>query len=249
MMSKLGVGSRWISLIMKCITSVSYSIAINGCTSENFCPGRGLRQGDPLSPYLFLICTEGLSAALSKLQRNNGMQGAQASRYGPRVSHLFFADDSLLFAKAERRESERVKDVLMNYEKCSGQVINFEKSAILFSGNTSVGTKTEIQELFGVQETTNLEKYLGLPTMVGRNRKKSFRDIKNRMEARLHGWSKRSLSVGGKEVFLKAIIQAIPTYAMSCFLFPKSFCHELNMMISRFWWKCDKNKKGIHWLS
>ena len=120
------------------------------------------------------------------------MQGAQASRYGPRVSHLFFADDSLLFAKVERRESERVKNVLQLYEKCSGQVINFEKSAILFSGNTRLGVKEEIQELFGVQETTNFEKYLGLPTMVGRNRKKSFRDIKNKMDARLSGWSKRS---------------------------------------------------------
>ena len=149
------------------------------------------------------------------------MQGAQASKYGPKVSHFFFPDDSLFFAKAEKRESQKVKDMLMNYETCLGLVINFEKSSILFSGNINGRTQTKIKELFRVQETINLEKYLGLPTMVGRNRKKSFRDIKNKMEARLSGCSKRSFICRWQGNVLEG---NCPSYSYLChelFPFPK----------------------------
>ena len=94
---------------MNYISSVSYALVVNGGVTNDFLPERGLRQGDPLSPYLFLICTEGLSTLLVNDKRNGVILGLQASRFGPRVSHLFFADYSLVFLKANTSESERVK--------------------------------------------------------------------------------------------------------------------------------------------
>ena len=136
MMKKMGFHSQWIDYIMRCIKSVSYSIVINGKISNYFKPGRGLRQGDPLSPYLFLICTEGLSAMLAKAQNDGLLKGFKASRNGPSVTHLFFADDSILFARAEKEESKRVKHMLHLYEQHFGQMINVSKPALFFGPNT-----------------------------------------------------------------------------------------------------------------
>ena len=104
MMLKLGFHEKWVALIMECVTSVSYSILVNGDPKGYVKPNRGLRQGDPLSPYLFLICAEGLSALLRKAEREKVIQGISISRGGPRVFYLFFVDDSLIFCRATETE-------------------------------------------------------------------------------------------------------------------------------------------------
>ena len=104
MMKKMGFGERWISLIMMCVTSMSFSILINGEPKGAITPSRGLRQGDLLSPYLFLLCGEGLSAMLKKKEREGLIRGVSAARQAPSISHLFFADDSVIFYRATKEE-------------------------------------------------------------------------------------------------------------------------------------------------
>ena len=99
-MEKMGFSHRWISLIMQCVSSVSYSVLINGEAFGTITPTRGLCQGDPLSPYLFLLCAEGLSALIHETARNQLLNGISICRGYPIITHLFFADDSLLFCKA-----------------------------------------------------------------------------------------------------------------------------------------------------
>ena len=106
-MQKMGFSLIWINTIMRCVTSVSFSIIINGCISSSFNPGRGLRQGDPLSPYLFIICTEGLSALLTKNQQDGLLNGVQASRNGLRVTHLFL---QMIAFYLQRLRPMKVKD-------------------------------------------------------------------------------------------------------------------------------------------
>jgi exonuclease III len=120
-MGKLGFAPRWIDLIMKCITTVRYSIVVNGQPVGDFRPSRGIRQGDPLSPYLFILCAEVLSSKLQQAERQGILRGVPTSVGGPRLTHLFFADDSLLFCKVNQDEWKCLYDLLAGYEEASGQ--------------------------------------------------------------------------------------------------------------------------------
>ncbi|KAA3482721.1 reverse transcriptase [Gossypium australe] len=234
-MIKMGFAKNWVELIMKCITSVSYAVIINGSRGRVFQPSRGLRQGNPLSPFLFLICSEGLSALMSSAKKNSLIKGAKASRKGPEISHLLFADDCMMF------------DILKDYESYSGQCVNFGKSTIFYSSNTNEESNVAVSSLLGVKYSSSPEKYLGLPNMVGRGKKEAFQNLLDRIASRIEGWSSRLLSQGGKEIFIKSILQAIPTYAMSCFLFPKALCERIESKLVRFWWQKGPGKRGIHW--
>ena len=127
--------------------------------------------------------------------------------------------------------------MLKLYEKHSGQMVNVNKSALFFSLNTRNELRKMIKSLFGVQSTENLGKYLGVSALVGRDRRRAFREIKDRMMEIVKSWCNKTLSQGGKEVFIKSILQAIPTYIMSCFLLPRSFCEDLNSIIKNYWWR------------
>jgi hypothetical protein len=137
LMRKLGFVEQWITLIMACVRSVSYSILINGGPVGNIQPSRGIRQGDPISPYLFLICAEALSALLQQAGRKGIITGVPTSPRGPRLSHLFFGDDSIIFCKANSVEWRRIMKILDIYEKGSGQKINLLKMSLFFSRNTN----------------------------------------------------------------------------------------------------------------
>ncbi|XP_038708495.1 uncharacterized protein LOC120003549 [Tripterygium wilfordii] len=246
MMVKLGFHPNWVSLIMRCVSSVSFSVLINGNSYGSFSPGRGLKQGDPLSHFLFLFFAEGLSALLVDAERRKLLNGVFASRNGPRVTHLFFADDSLLFCKANMQECDVLHSLLQGYERASGQKINFDKSGAFFSANTCESIRRSISARLGIRQMTNPDRYLGLPVMVGREKRRSFYHLKERVLARIRGWKEKFLSQAGKETLIKAVAQSIPTYAMSVFRLPNSFFEELMVALNKFWWRSNGGK-GICW--
>ena len=165
-MLHLGFSGRFVATIMSCVKSVSYSVLLNGVPGSNIKPSRGLRQGDPLSPYLFLVCAMGLQGLLHKAESEGLIRGVSICRNGPRVSHLFFVDDSVLFCRAKESECQVILDILSIYEKGSGQKINKDKTNIFFSSNTSHDLQARIQHLFGVPSIRQHEKYLGLLAFV-----------------------------------------------------------------------------------
>jgi hypothetical protein len=116
-MRRLGFAEEWIRLIMMCLSTVSYSVLLNGVQCGQFNASRGIRQGDSLSPYLFLICAEGLSSLLQRADMERKIKGVAASRGGPRLTHLFFADDSLLFCQASVQNCEALCNILQVYEE------------------------------------------------------------------------------------------------------------------------------------
>lgn len=222
-------------------------MVLNNYTGLPFSPSRGLRQGDPLSPFLFLFCGEGLSSLMRSVVEEKLIRGVKASKTGPQVSHLLFADDCILFGEAIERGASSLKQILREYEFCSGHRVNFSKSTIFFSSNTQEREKRMITSMIGVRSTNDPERYLGFPNLVGRRKKESFRNLKDRIRVRLENWSIKYISQEGKEIFIKAVLQSIPTYSMACFLLPKSLCTELEGLIAKFWWQKQKGKKGIHW--
>src|SRR4051812_43757307 len=114
-------------LIRRCISTVSYQILLNGQPTRSFVPERGLRQGDPLSPYLFIICADILSGLIKNAICSKELHGVKVARKAPIISHLFFADDSLIFARANEHETALILKILEKYQRASGQVVNYDK--------------------------------------------------------------------------------------------------------------------------
>jgi hypothetical protein len=196
-----------------------------------------------------LICAEGLSALFRKAENDRIIRGISICRGGPRVSHLFFADDSIIFCRATNSECTVLLQLLSTYEHASGQKVNGGKTAVFFSHNTPTACQESILQLFGTTTTNHFEKYLGLPPVIGKAKKQAFNAVKDRVWQRLQGWKEKLLSQAGREVLIKAVIQAIPTYAMSVFRFPLGLCSELSSLATNFWWGQRSGGRKIHWLS
>jgi hypothetical protein len=221
---------------MERVTLVGYRIKVNGQLLDGFKPKRGLRQGDSLTPYLFLICAKGFSALLQQAEEEGKIVGVEVCQSAPSVSHLLFADDSLILIRTTEGDAKHLRDILDLYECCSGQMINKAKSTVLFSRNTNVHRKAEVCRLLHITRETLNERYLRLPAQVGRSKSGTFAYIKDRIWQRIQGWKEKFLSWAGKEILIKAVAQAIPTFAMGCFNLTKSFCDKVSKMICRYWW-------------
>lgn len=232
---KFGFSPQWVKWIMMCVVSVTYSVRVNEDLIGPITPQRGLRQGDPLSPYLFILCAEGLSATINSTCLNGNLHGNQVCRVAPPVS-LLFADDSLLFCRATVAERGHLRSILDTYENVSGQAINYAKSGIYFCKNVREELRIELSAILGVNNSLNTGRYLGLPSLIGRKKKEIFNHIKERLWKKLQGWSEKKLSKAGKKVLIKAATQAIPSYCMTMFLLPSTLLDELHSMMNAFFW-------------
>ncbi|KAA3484875.1 reverse transcriptase [Gossypium australe] len=141
----------------------------------------------------------------------------------------FKRDDCILFGEATERGAGFLKKIMREYGTCSGQRVNFDKST---------EEKRLVTRILGVRSSNDPERYLGLPHIMCRRKKEAFQNLKDKF---------KHLSQGGKEFFIKAILQAIPTYTMACFLLPKFLCADIESIIAKFWWQKDRDKRGIHW--
>jgi hypothetical protein len=177
---RFGFDPGWVKLVMGCVSTVAFSIVLNGNAGDFFKPKRGLRQGDPLSPYLFLIISEVLSLRISKSINDGGLTGVKLSRSCPVVSHLFFADDALFFLKATLHNCVVLDRIFKVYCRASGQLINYDKSSIYFSPNTPQQLQFLMCELFNINLVDNPGNYLGMPTIWGRSKKEALVYIKEK---------------------------------------------------------------------
>lgn len=250
MMGKLGFSQRRIGLIMLCVKSVKYSVLVNGSLVGPIVPKHGLRQGCPLFPYLFIICAQGISSLLERDVARGDIHGVKVCRGAPSVSHLLLADDSFFFLRANNQECEKIKSIFSIYEKASGQAINFSKSGVFYSVNVDVGKQVELSNILGISNSLGNGKYLGLPSMVGRNKSEIFGYLKDRLWKRINSWSGKFLSKAGREVLIKSVAQALPAYCMNVFLLPHNVTDRLEKMMNSFWWGLSsKMIAGIKWMS
>uniref|UniRef100_A0A803QNQ9 Reverse transcriptase domain-containing protein n=1 Tax=Cannabis sativa TaxID=3483 RepID=A0A803QNQ9_CANSA len=242
-----GFPDPFISLILNCLSSVSFRLRINNCLSHQIFPSRGIRQGDPLSPYLFLLVAEGLSGTINARAHSNAFHGISISRSAPTISHLLFADDSLLFTKVTPSTAMEIKDILNLYNLATGQSVNFNKSSILFSPNTPSVDCRSFRDTLHLDDKPFIDKYLGVPQCFSRSKSSSFLFLLKKASSKLSVWNQSLFSRAGKEVLLKAVIQAIPSYAMSCFRLPVSLCKHYSQIMSKFWWGSLGHNHKIHW--
>ncbi|KAG7599261.1 Ribonuclease H-like superfamily [Arabidopsis suecica] len=201
-MTQLGFDHRWVKWIMECVKTVSYEVLINGSPYGQIHPTRGLRQGDPLSPYLFLFCAEVLSQMLSKAECERRLHGIKLAMNGPSISHLLFADDSLFFCRSTTSNCEQLALIFKTYEEASGQKINFTKSSVIFGMKTPDSKRRRLQRILGITRVGGGGKYLGLPEQFGRKKVELFQYIVQKVKNRTEGWSNKYLSPAGKEILI-----------------------------------------------
>jgi hypothetical protein len=186
---------------------------------------------------------------MQRIESDGSISGVPISAKGFKSSHLFFADDSLLFCLANFMEWGRIQHLLHLYELDLGQNLNSDKTSIFFSKNTQREFKEHISSLVGISATTGYEMYLELPAPVGHSNNKTFTRIQGCVNKRLEGWKEKFLSQVGKEILIKTVIQAIPTYDMSVFPLPKTLCNALNSLMTRLWWGSQHNGNMVYWMS
>lgn len=245
--AKIGLLSGMDSVDYGFINSISYSFKINGEPVGYVQPKRGIWQGDQLSPFLFVICAEGQLALLMK----EAVRGkwTRVCRDAPMIHHLLFMDDSFLFAHGTLEECGNIKRVLRTYEVASGQAVNLIKSCVSFSSNLKDIDQQLLVDFLGVQRVAFHDRYLGLLVCICKPKEETFAYVKDRLWKKLDGWRGCILSSAGKNVLVKTVAQALPMYTIQCFLLPKTFCEELNMMTAKFWWSGDPGKRKVHWLN
>ena len=140
----LGFHEDWVNLVMQCGTTDEYSIHFNSIETGTFKPTRGLRQGDPLSRYLFLLCMEDLTALLAHEEEAGNLLHIKVYREASLISNFMFADDSLILIKAHMDNAQTLKRILDLYCAASGQLLSLDKSIVFFGPNTDVNVKVQI---------------------------------------------------------------------------------------------------------
>lgn len=209
----------------------------------------GVRQGDPISPYLYILCAEGLSSIIRRYEDVGLLHGCSIARGAPPISHLLFADDCYFFFIAKISEANSMKSILMRYEKLSGQAINLQKSSVVFSPNTKQVDRAQVCATLLVNEVSAPGNYLGLPMFIGRQKSRVFDFLTERVINKLQGWSNKTISKGGKMVLLKTAAQSIPNFWMNLVHIPNEVCTKIQRLMNAFWWGNGGSGKGVRWLA
>ena len=245
MLHRCGFSPKWRSWIRFCISTVRFSVLINGCPSGFFGSTRGLRQGDPLSPLLFVIVMEALSKMMDRAVLGGYLTGFRVGLAEGRnvlVSHLLFADDTLIFCDANLSQIEHLRFVFIWFAAISGLKTNLGKSGIVLVGD--VLNLEDLMLVLGCKTASLPMKYLGLP--LGAHFKDStiWNPIIEKMERKLAGWKRLYLSKGGKVILIKSTLSNLPTYFLSLFPIPVRVAHRLENYRGSFFgmeWRVNLN--------
>ena len=233
-------------VIMSCISSTNISILVNGGMLEPFEPSRGIRQGDPLSPYIFILCMEYLSHLIEQKCVEGSWIPLKASRDNLGFSHLLFADDIILFCKVGHDACDAISDVLNKFFLESGQKISLEKSRIYFSPNVKKEERMEVCDLLGIQETRSIGKYLGFPLWHKGANRRQYNFVVERVMNKLSGWKAKFLSFAGRAVLIKSVMSAIPNHIMQGVALPTHICDKLDKVNWDFLWGSTSEKRKLH---
>ncbi|GKV05101.1 hypothetical protein SLEP1_g17145 [Rubroshorea leprosula] len=245
MMEKFGFCLKWRKWIKECLSTSSVSVLVNGSPTAEFSMEKGLRQGDPLAPFLFLLVAEALNELIYKAKELNLYKGVEMGEERLEVTHLQFADDSIFFCDASDLNIKAIKGILRTFELVSGLKVNFFKSALY-------GINVKAEDISKWAESLNCMvgdipfKYLGVP--VGANPRKfsTWAPIIDCLRLKLSGWKCESLSFGGRIVLLNVVLSSIPVYFFAIMRAPikdlEKLLKECKLMKGKqdFWsWKHD----------
>ncbi|CAL1391746.1 unnamed protein product [Linum trigynum] len=245
-LKEVGLPSSWINCIMYCVEQNRMRILWNGELSEPFSPSRGVRQGDPLSPYLFVLCMERLSHRIDHAVREGLWKPVKLSVNGPPLTHLFFADDLLLFAEAENRQITIIRQCLEDFCFSSGQRVNYSKSIIYVSPNIGRRKATQMSQRAGIPLKAALGKYLGIQAIQERVTKGRYQSLILRIQKRMAPWKARRLSFAARLTLTQSVSVSLPVYNMQTELIPMGVCRSIDKLNRDFIWGDEEEKTKMH---
>ena len=236
-MQRLGFKDRFIQLVYTCISSTTMAVIINGEPRPEFNPRRGIRQGCPLSPYLFIIAINELALCLQNNSARNNIQGITLGPNCPRIHAFLFANDLIICGQANAAEASKIHAILQNFCAVSGQTPNLSKSSILFSRNVDNQSKKEVKKIFPVNDLLPNMIYLGHPLIFNHSdRCKAYDFIINKFRAKLNKLRSNKLNHAGRLTYINSVLASIPIYYMSTILFSKNFIDKITAIVRKFWW-------------
>ncbi|KAL2231085.1 UNVERIFIED_CONTAM: hypothetical protein Sindi_1702900 [Sesamum indicum] len=225
--------TRWIE---ECVTTAAFSIGLNGNPHGFFAGAHGLRQGDPLSPFLFVLVMEVLHLGLMQLIEND-LQFSYHWKCEPaKFFQLGFADDLLLFCRADLNSLRILKRGLDRFAEWSGLRLNLQKSHVIIS-RSAQGWKDQILTIMGFREGQLPMRYLGLPLLSSRLSISDCQPLLLKFDARINGWEGISLSYAGRIQIIKSILSAMSIYWASAFILPKAIIKQIEKRLRTFLWK------------
>jgi len=234
-MEMMGFPMKWRQWMKTCLSTARISILVNGAPCKPFRMRRGLRQGDPLSPYLFVLMTEVVNKVLSKAAAAGLFQGVKVGSRVLPLTHLQFADDTLIFCEPRLEFLKNMQNVLYSYQSFSGLTVNYAKSGLIV-----LGKKEEWAERAANLLRCNLVQlpitYLGVPLGANMRKYSSWQPVLSKIQQRLANWKANCLSRPGKLVLIKAVINSLPIYYLSLFKMPKKVADMINKIQRRFLW-------------
>lgn len=244
-----GFHGNFIRLVLSCINSANFSVIINGQSYGYFSAQRGIRQGCPLSPYLFVLAINELSNQLTEAIQREYISGIKLGPNGPPIHSLMYADDLIITGQAQVEEAQKISDIIRDFCNKSGQTPNWSKSSILFSAKTPEKARQDILHIFPVSLINHSTKHLGHPILLGsKNRKAAYHFIVDKFKSKLTVYKANSLSHAGRLALIKSVFASIPIYYMSTMLFSKKLISKLTAIIRKFWWtgiQADGGRKGM----
>lgn len=250
-LAKLGFPQRWIDFIRKCVENCWFSVLINGVPSGFFKSERGLRQGDLLSPTLFVLAAEVLSRGLDCLfQAHPDM--FYTTRGGLPITHLAYADDIIIFTNTRDDSLHLLMQFLRQYSASSGQAINVHKSSFITSHRCADDVNQRVHQLTGFNLQRLPVKYLGAPLYKRHTKGALFLDMVHKVRLKLQSWSHKALSFGGRLALIKSTLATMPLFLIQVLRPPKFILHTLEQIMAKFFWGAygsASDQRKIHWVS
>jgi hypothetical protein len=247
LLRRCGFSEKWRKWIYFCVSSIRFSILVNGSPCGFFPSSRGIRQGDPLSLMLFVIVMEAFSRLIDKATNSRMLSGfsvGSLDRAPMKVSHLLFADDTLIFCEADPAHLFHLRSILIWFEATSGLRINLDKSELVQVGE--VPCLEALADILGCKTSKLPMKYLGLPLGAKFKSKAIWNPIIEKMERCLAGWKRIYLSKGGRLTLIRSTLSNLPTYFLSLFPIPADVAARIEKIQRNFLWGTTEEVAKIH---
>ncbi|KAJ0700669.1 putative RNA-directed DNA polymerase [Helianthus annuus] len=246
-LTHMGFPAKWRNWVMGILFAGRGSILVNGSPTGEFHYKRGLRQGDPLSPFLFIVAMEGLHVMMERAKQCNIFSGVKLPRNGPCITHMLYADDSIFIGEWEGNNVKNLKRILRIFYLISGLKVNPRKSQIFGVGINEEEVQN-MASIFNCKVGKFPFVYLGLKVGASMNRIANWREVIDMFNKRLTSWKAKTLSFAGRVVLIKAVLGCVPNYYLSLYKCPEGVIRILEGIRRKFLWGgCSANNK-LRWV-